>query len=139
MLTAIAMAMIVAALSAPINWAAIIWMFIAALWVVCARSNQLTAEDWKQAYDWRSRENTQLLERVDALRKQNSDYAEMYQTAAQDLDNAVQKVVQLTTALEAKNTRNRTSRKKKEDYTEQDITRIKNEMKSAGLVPEKEE
>ena len=55
MLAVIAIAVIAAVLSSPINWTAIIWMVIAALWVVCARSNQLTAEDWKQLYDTQSK------------------------------------------------------------------------------------
>lgn len=55
MLAVIAIAVIAAVPSSPINWTAIIWMVIAAMWVVCARSNQLTSEDWKQLYDSQSK------------------------------------------------------------------------------------
>lgn len=55
MLAVIVIAVIAAALSSPINWIAIIWMVIAAMWVVCARSNQMTYEDWKQLYDSQSK------------------------------------------------------------------------------------
>jgi uncharacterized coiled-coil DUF342 family protein len=174
MLAVIVIAMLSAVLSSTINWLAVIWMFIAAMWVVCARTNQLTAEDWKQLYDTQSKtfntlrqrwsstndelvelrgkyqaldndylklakqnevtskENAQLHERVDDLRKQNSDYAEKYQTAAQDLDNVTQKVEELTMALEAKKPTQKTT---KREYTEQDQARIQEEMKSAGLKP----
>jgi len=180
MLAVIVIAMLAAVLSSTINWLAIIWMVIAAMWVVYARSNQLTAEDWKQLYDTQSKafntlrqrwastndelvelrgkyqtldddylklakqneetskENVQLHERVDDLRKQNSDYAEKYQTTAQDLDDMAQKVEELTQALEAKNVQNKTARKKKEDYTEQEKTRIKNEMKAGGLIKDED-
>lgn len=97
---------------------------------------------------------------LQGLRKQRSDYAANHESAmgqlqaldneylklakqhndmAQDLYNANQKVQELTQALEAKKTQNKTARKKKEDYTEQDQARIREEMKSAGLVPEKED
>ena len=55
MLAVIVIAVIAAVPSSPINWTAIIWMVIAAMWVVCARSNQLTSEDWKQLYDSQSK------------------------------------------------------------------------------------
>lgn len=77
-----------------------------------------------------AKENAQLHERVDDLRKQRSDYAEKYQTAAQDLDNANQKVTELTQVLEAKKPAQKTAKK---EYTEQDQARIQEELKSAGL------
>lgn len=162
MLALIATAVISAVLSSTINWLAVVWMVIAAMWVICARSNQLTAEDWKQLYDWRSKmvntmqqhwtstndelvelrgkyqaldneylklakqneatskENAQLHERVDDLRKQNRDYAEKYQTVVQDPDNVTQKPGTKTT---------------KSEYSEQDQTRIREEMKAAGMKP----
>lgn len=180
MLAVIVIAILAAVLSPAINWLAVIWMVIAAMWVVTARSNQLTAEDWKQLYGtqsnafntlrqrWNStidelvelrgkyqalyqalddeylklakqneatsKENAQLHERVDALSKERSDYADKYLTSALDLDNANRKVEELTQALEAKKTQSKTTRKKKEDYTEQEKARIKNEMKAGGLI-----
>lgn len=174
MLVFILAAIVTAVLSNPINWTAIIWMFIAGMWVANARSAQMTSEDWKHLYDsqsklvntmkqtWAStvnelselrgkyqaldneylklakeheataKENAQLHERVDDLRKQRSDYAEKYQTASQDLDNANQKVTELTQILEAKKPAQKTAKK---EYTEQDRARIQEELKSAGLKP----
>lgn len=135
-LTVILLAVIAEILFPPTNWVAnwvaIAWMLITAVWVVCARSNQLTAEDWKDLYDWQSRENTRLLERVDDLRKQNSDYAEKCQTTAQGPDNATQKVEELTQTPEAKKP---TQKAAKSEYSEQDQARIREEMKSAGMKP----
>lgn len=54
-LTVILLAVIAEILFPPTNWVAVVWMVIAAMWVVCARSNQLTAEDWKQPYDSQSK------------------------------------------------------------------------------------
>ena len=131
-LTVILLAVIAEILFPPTNWVAVVWMVIAAIWVGCARSDQLTAEDWKQLYDWQSKENVQLHERVDGLRKQNSDYAEKYQTTAQGPDNAAQKVEELTQTPEAKKP---TQKAAKREYSEQDQTRIREEMKSAGMKP----
>lgn len=138
-LTVILLAVIAEILFPPTNWVTVVWMVITAIWVGCARSDQLTAEDWKQLYDWRSKENAQLQERVDNLSKERSVYADKYQTAVQDLNSATQKVEELTTALETKKSIRKTVRKKREDYTGQEKARIKNEMKSAGLVPGKED
>jgi DNA repair exonuclease SbcCD ATPase subunit len=155
MLAVIAIAIIAAALSSPINWTAVIWMVITAMWVVCARSNQLTAEDWKQLYDTQSKtfntlrqtwastnnelvelrgkyqtldddylklakqneetskENVQLHERVDDLRKQNSDAVAKHETPAQEPG----------------------TKTPKREYSEQDQARIREEMKSAGMKP----
>ena len=159
MLAVIAIAMLAAVLSSTINWLAVIWMVIAAMWVVYARSNQLTAEDWKQLFDTQSKAFNTLRQRWAStndelvelrgkyqtldddylkLAKQNSDYAEKYRTTAQDLDNANRKVEELTQALEAKKVQNKTTRKKKEDYTEQEKARIKNEMKAGGLIKDED-
>lgn len=174
MLVFILAAIVAVVLSNPINWTAAIWMFIAGMWVVNARSAQMTADGWKDLYEAQSKafksakdawaaavnervetdakyraldddyqhllqeheatakENAQLHERVDDLRKQRSDYAEKYQTAAQDLDNANQKVTELTQVLEAKKPAQKTAKK---EYTEQDQARIQEELKSAGLKP----
>ena len=180
MLAVIVIAMLAAVLNPAINWLAVIWMVIAAMWVVYARSNQLTAEDWKQLYDTQSKafntlrqrwastndelvelrgkyqtldddylklakqneetskENAQLKERVDNLNKEHIVFAEKYQTLMQDLDVATQKVEGLTRTLEAKKTIRKTTRKKKEDYTDQEKARIKNEMKAGGLIKDED-
>lgn len=160
MLAAIVIAMIVAVFSSTINWHAIIWMVIAAMWVFIARVNELTAEDWEEQYsgavrellklrrkhqvldndylklakqnEVTSKENVQLRKHVDDLRKQNSDYAEKCQTTAQDPDNATQKVEELTQTPEAKKP---TQKVTKSEYSEQDQARIREEMKSAGMKP----
>ena len=96
---------------------------------------------------------------LQGLRKERSDYAANHESAmgqlqaldneylklarqnndmAQDLYNANQKVQELTQALEAKKTQNKTARKKKEDYTEQDQARIREEMKVGGMIKEED-
>lgn len=50
-LAIVAISIIVEVLSPVINWLAIIWMVIAAVWAAEARLNQMEAEDWKQHYD----------------------------------------------------------------------------------------
>ena len=139
MLAVIVIAMLAAVLSSTINWLAVIWMVIAAMWVVCARFNQLTAEDWKQLYDTQSKTFNTLRQTWASTNDELVELRGKYQTVMQDLDVATQKVEGLTRALEAKKTIRKTTRKKKEDYTDQEKARIKNEMKSAGLVPEKED
>ena len=54
MLVFILAAIVAAVLSNPINWTGIIWMFIAGMWVVNARSAQLTSESWKNLYEAQS-------------------------------------------------------------------------------------
>lgn len=139
MLAVIVIAVLAAALSPTINWLAIIWMVITAMWVVCARFNQLTAEDWKQLSDTQSRAFNTLSQTWTSTNDELVELRGKYQTVVQDLYNATQKVEELTRALEAKKTIRKMARKKKEDYTDQEKARIKNEMKSAGLVPEKED
>lgn len=138
-LTVILLAVIAEILFPPTNWVAIVWMLITAIWVGWARSDQLTAEDWKQLYDSQSKMVNTMKQRWTTTNDELVELRGKYQTAVQDLNNATRKVEELTRALEAKNTRSKTTRKKREEHSEQDITRIKNEMKSAGLVPEKEE
>ena len=77
-----------------------------------------------------SMENAQLHERVDDLRKQNSDYAEKYQAAVQDLDDVVQKDEVLTQSPSAQKPGTKETKK---EYTKWDIARIREEMKTAGL------
>jgi len=127
MLGVIAIAVIVAVLSSTINWQAVIWMVIAAMWVAIARVNEMMSDGWKELYYSTNDELTEL-------RKQNTDTDAKYQTAVQDLDNVTQKVEELTQALEAKKPR----RKKKLDLSDEDVTRIKMEMRTAGLIKEEE-
>lgn len=46
-----AISIIVEVLSPVINWLAIIWMVIAAVWAVAARLNHMETQDWMQRYD----------------------------------------------------------------------------------------
>ena len=55
MLVFILVAIVAAVLSNPINWAAVIWMFIAGMWVANARSAQMTVESWKNLYETQSK------------------------------------------------------------------------------------
>jgi uncharacterized protein YlxW (UPF0749 family) len=138
-LTVILLAVIAEILFPPTNWVAIAWMFITAVWVGCARSDQLTAEDWKQLYDTQSKTFNTLRQTWTSTNDELVELRGKYQTAVQDLNNATRKVEELTRALEESKAKKKMVRKKKEEHSEQDITRIKNEMKTAGLVPEKED
>jgi phage-related minor tail protein len=138
-LTVILLAVIAEILFPPTNWVAIAWMLITVVWVGCARSDQLTAEDWKQLYDTQSKTFNTLRQTWTSTNDELVELRGKYQTAVQDLNNATRKVEELTRALEENKAKKKMVRKKKEEHSEQDITRIKNEMKTAGLVPEKEE
>ena len=50
-LAIIAISIIVEVLNPVINWLAIIWMVIAAVWAVAARLNHMETQDWMQRYD----------------------------------------------------------------------------------------
>lgn len=50
-LAIVAISIIVEVLSPVINWLAIIWMVIAAVWAVAARLNHMETQDWMQRYD----------------------------------------------------------------------------------------
>lgn len=139
MLTVILLAVIAEILFPPTNWVAIAWMLITAVWVGCARSDQLMAEDWKQLYDTQSKTFNTLRQTWTSTNDELVELRGKYQTAVQDLNNATRKVEELTRALEVSKAKKKMVRKKKEEHSEQDITRIKNEMKTAGLVPGKEE
>ena len=138
-LTVILLAVIAEILFPPTNWVAIAWMLITAVWVGCARSDQLTAEDWKQLYDTQSKAFNTLRQTWASTNNELVELRGKYQTAVQDLNNATRKVEEFTRALEESKAKKKMVRKKKEEHSEQDITRIKNEMKTAGLVPEKED
>jgi len=138
-LTVILLAVIAEILFPPTNWVAIVWMLITAIWVGYARSDQLTAEDWKQLYDTQSKTFNTLRQTWTSTNDELVELRGKYQTAVQDLNNATRKVEELTRALEENKAKKKMVRKKKEEHSEQDITRIKNEMKTAGLVPEKED
>ena len=142
MLAVIAIAVIAAVLSSPINWTAVIWMVIAAMWVVCARSNQMTAEDWKQLYDSQSKTFNTLRQRWTSTNDELVELRLKYQT----LDNEYLKLAKEHNAqgeelsklkrgydsLEAKKPGTKAT---KREYTEQDQARIQEELKSAGLKP----
>ena len=138
-LTVILLAVIAEILFPPTNWVAIAWMLITAVWVGCARSDQLMAEDWKQLYDTQSKTFNTLRQTWTSTNDELVELRGKYQTAVQDLNNATRKVEELTRALEENKAKKKMVRKKKEEHSEQDITRIKNEMKTAGLVPGKED
>jgi len=139
MLAVIVIAMLAAVLSSTINWLAVIWMVIAAMWVVCARTNQLTAEDWKQLYDTQSKAYNTLRQTWASTNDELVELRGKYQTLDDNyLKLSKQTVEVLSQTSEAKKTQSKTTRKKKEDYTEQELARIKNEMKAGGLIKEEE-
>ncbi len=146
MLAVIVIAMLSAVLSSTVNWLAVIWMFIAAMWVVCARFNQLTAEDWKQLYDTQSKTFNTLRQRWTSTNDELVELRGKYQALDDDYlklakqneekANELSMLKRGYDSLEAKKVQNKTTRKKKEDYTEQEKARIKNEMKAGGLIKE---
>ena len=123
MLAAIAIAVIAAVLSSTINWQAVIWMVIAAMWVVCARWNQMMSEDWKQLYDSNADELAKLRDKYQAL---DNDYLKLA------------KRNEATSKENAQESGLKPRRKKKLDLTDEDVTRIKMEMHTAGLIKEEE-
>ena len=148
MLAVIVIAMLAAVLNPAINWLAIIWMVIAAMWVVYARSNQLTAEDWKQLYDTQSKAFNTLRQRWASTNDELVELRGKYQTLDDDYlklakqneekANELSMLKRGYDSLEAKNVQNKTARKKKEDYTDQEKARIKNEMKAGGLIKDED-
>lgn len=50
-LAIVVISIIVEVLSPVINWLAIIWMVIAAVWAVAARLNHMETQDWMERYD----------------------------------------------------------------------------------------
>lgn len=115
MLAFIAIAMLSAVLSPAINWIALIWMVISAIWVVIARLNQLTSEGWKRLYnisvddlaalrghyqaldneytklvkrnEVTAKENAKHRARVEDLSKQYNEVVAKYEAAAQQLND----------------------------------------------------
>ena len=131
-LTVILLAVIAEILFPPTNWVAIAWMLITAVWVGCARSDQLTAEDWKQLYDTQSKTFNTLRQTWTSTNDELVELRGKYHTAVQDLNNATRKVEELTQTPEAKKP---TQKAAKREYSEQDQARIREEMKSAGMKP----
>lgn len=136
MLAVIVIAVISAVLSSTINWVAIIWMVIAAMWVVCARSNQMTAEDWKQLYDSQSKTFNTLRQRWTSTNDELVELRGKYQA----LDNEYLKLAKEHEATVKENAQNLEAKKPgtkttKREYSEQDQARIREEMKSAGMKP----
>ena len=113
MLGVIAIAVIVAVLSSTINWQAVIWMVIAAMWVAIARVNEMMSDGWKELYYSTNDELTEL-------RKQNTDAVAKSKTG------------------DAQDSGKKPRRKKKLDMSDEDVTRIKMEMRTAGLIKEEE-
>jgi len=148
MLAVTVIAVLAAVLSTPINWLGVVWMVIAAMWVVTARSNQLTAEDWKQLYGTQSNAFNTLRQRwnstIDELVELRGKYQALddeYLKLAKQHNAQGEELAKLKRGydgLEAKKTQSKTTRKKKEDYTDQEKARIKNEMKAGGLIKDED-
>ena len=124
MLGVIAIAVIVAVLSSTINWQAVIWMVIAAMWVAIARVNEMMSDGWKELYYSTNDELTEL-------RKQNTDTDAKSKTGdAQDSGKKPRRKKKLDLSDEDVT--------KKLDLSDKDVTRIKMEMRTAGLIKEEE-
>lgn len=129
-LAATAIAIISVVLSPTINWLGVNWMFVAAIWIVYARLNQMAAEDWKQRYDSQTNAiktlKQTLTNTVDGL----TELREKYESAIQELEQARLKVSELdqTPSIQKPNTK-----ETKKEYTERDVARIREEMKTVDL------
>ena len=117
-LTVILLAVIAEILFPPTNWVAIAWMLITAVWVVCARSNQLTAEDWKQLYDTQSKAFNTLRQRWSSTNDELVELRGKYQA----LDNDYLKLAKQNEATSKENVqlhkRVDDLRKQNSDYAE---------------------
>lgn len=144
-------------------WDAFIWAFAAAITafdLVLVDTLRLQEKrEFKQDVQHKNVYIAELEAKVDDLGKQCRDYAANHESAmgqlqaldneylklakqhndmAQDLDNANQKVEELTRAMEAKAIQKTPRKRQKRDYTEQDQARIREEMKAGGLIKDED-
>lgn len=168
MLVFILAAIVAVVLTNPINWTAFIWMFIAGMWVVNARSAQMTAEDYQKLYNSQSKMVESMKKAWIEAVHERTEIDAKYQV----LDNEYQKLAKEHEALlKQQATKKTTSKKakiqdiketlaavtpKKEEqpeeqpaqkqtrwkrgkYSDLDKSRIQEEMKSVGMEAKKDE
>ena len=87
---------IVEVLSPVTNWLAIIWMVIAAVWAVAARLNHMETQDWMQRYDSLASAFNTLKQTWSSTADELAELRGKYETSVQELEQANQKVNELT-------------------------------------------
>ena len=101
-LAIIAISIIAEVLSPVINWLAIIWMVIAAVWAVAARLNHMETQDWMQRYDSQTSRFNDLKQTLTSTADKLTELRGKYEAAVQELEQANQKVNELTQNISAR-------------------------------------
>ena len=83
-LAIIAISIIVEVLSPVINWLAIIWMVIAAVWAVAARLNHMETQDWMQRYDSQTSAFNDLKQTMSSTADELTELRGKYETLTND-------------------------------------------------------
>ena len=83
-LAIIAISIIVVVLSPVINWLAIIWMVIAAVWAVAARLNHMETQDWMQRYDSQTSRFNDLKQTLTSIVDKLAELRGKYETLTND-------------------------------------------------------
>ena len=83
-LAIIAISIIVEVLSPVINWLAIIWMVIAAVWAVAARLNHMETQDWMQRYDTQTSAFNALKQTLSSTADELAELRGKYETLTND-------------------------------------------------------
>ena len=133
MLVFILAAIVAVVLSSPINWTAFIWMFIAGMWVVNARSAQMTAEDYQKLYNSQSKMVESLKNAWTSAVNERAETDAKYQA----LDNKYQKLVKEYEAIKEHEALLKQQATKKTTGKKAKIQDIKETL--AAVTPKKEE
>lgn len=83
-LAIVAISIIVEVLSPVINWLAIIWMVIAAVWAVAARLNHMETQDWMQHYDSQTNVINNMRKSWNSARNELTELRGKYETLTND-------------------------------------------------------
>ena len=86
-LAIIAISIIVEVLSPVINWLAIIWMVIAAVWAVAARLNHMETQDWMQRYDSQTSAFNDLKQTMSSTADELAELRRKYESLTYDKQN----------------------------------------------------
>jgi hypothetical protein len=164
MLAIIVITIIAALFSSTIDWVAIVWMAISAMWVVVARMNELISDGWEELYrntvDNRRRVNVEDLAKPrgkqpaldndyqkitkhnEEISKENAQHQERVVDISGRYNDTVAKheatsqQIEMATQTLYELTKVPSTRLRKKEYTEQDRARIREEMKTVGVKPE---
>lgn len=83
-LAIVAISIIVEVLSPVINWLAIIWMVIAAVWAVAARLNHMETQDWMQRYDSQTSAHNDLKQTMSSTADELAELRRKYEALTYD-------------------------------------------------------